>query len=115
VAVATSGTQVEFNLYWTAISDVTCSLPPPPTTNDEITAANNGLVFRPVPSCKISTQVDCSKEQAVSSWRMRTGLFPSAKLESGGIMVFLRLQRKPDGSKLKVKSSDTPEEALNIN
>jgi 20S proteasome subunit beta 6 len=65
--------------------------------SDDTSVANNGLVFRPVPGSVPSTQVDCSKEQAVSILADAYRSVSEREIGVGDQVVFCVLQRKPDG------------------
>jgi 20S proteasome subunit beta 6 len=65
--------------------------------SDDKSLAKNGLVFRPVPGSVPSTQVDCSKEQAVSILADAYRSVSEREIGVGDQVVFCVLQRKPDG------------------
>jgi 20S proteasome subunit beta 6 len=101
VAVATSGTGREL-LQPILDRQFRTLLSSPAVTNndmerDDRSAAKNGLVFRPVPGSVPSTQVDCSKEQAVSILADAYRSVSEREIGVGDQVVFCVLQRKPDG------------------
>jgi 20S proteasome subunit beta 6 len=100
VAVATSGTGRELlqpildRQFRTLLSSAAAASI---NESDDRSVAKNGLVFRPVPGSVSSTQVDCSKEQAVSILADAYRSVSEREIGVGDQVVFCVLQRKPDG------------------
>jgi 20S proteasome subunit beta 6 len=97
VAVATSGTGRELLQPILDRQFRTLLSPIAEDNGDERVTSTNGLVYRPVPGCVPSTQVDCSKEQAVSILADAYRSVSEREIGVGDQVVFCVLQRKPDG------------------
>jgi 20S proteasome subunit beta 6 len=106
VAVATSGTGREllqpildrqFRTLMSPVAAAANNNDSDSDADDSTSVGTNGLVHRPVPTSVHSTQVDCSKEQAVSILVDAYRSVSEREIGVGDTVVFCVLQRTPDG------------------